>query len=162
MFSPKSVLAFCPVCTVAVAAGLGLSRWIGIDDTVSGVWIGGLTLSSSLWFANWLRSKYGLCAKTKHLNWMISGFFYLLVFIPLYYSGILGHPFNTLWGMDKLVVGTIFGSLVFLLSFWLDRKIREIHKKQLFNFQKVIIPVALLLLTSAVLFIITSVKIGIR
>jgi len=26
------VYAICPVCTVAVAGGVGLSRWLGIDD----------------------------------------------------------------------------------------------------------------------------------
>ena len=26
-------LAICPVCTVAVGAGIGLSRWLGIDDS---------------------------------------------------------------------------------------------------------------------------------
>jgi len=29
--------ATCPVCTVAIASGLGLCRYIGIDDVVSGL-----------------------------------------------------------------------------------------------------------------------------
>ena len=32
--------AVCPVCIVAVGAGLGLSEYLGIDDTIAGVWIG--------------------------------------------------------------------------------------------------------------------------
>ena len=32
--------AICPVCTVAVGAGIGLSRWLGIDDSITGLWIG--------------------------------------------------------------------------------------------------------------------------
>ena len=49
--------AVCPVCTVAVVAGLGLSRWLGIDDSVSGLWIGAVTVSISMWTINWLHKK---------------------------------------------------------------------------------------------------------
>src|SRR3972149_11759116 len=49
--------AVCPVCTIAVGAGLGISRWLGIDDAVSGVWVGGIILSSSFWLLDWLVKK---------------------------------------------------------------------------------------------------------
>jgi hypothetical protein len=32
----------CPVCTIAVAGGVGLCRYLGIDDLISGSWIGAL------------------------------------------------------------------------------------------------------------------------
>ena len=51
------VKAFCPVCTVAVGAGLGLARWLRIDDTISGLWIGGLTISMIMWTLSWLAKK---------------------------------------------------------------------------------------------------------
>src|SRR3989344_8410054 len=54
---PDSVYAVCPVCTVAVGAGLGLSRALGIDDAVTSVWIGGLILSMSYWAIDWLGKK---------------------------------------------------------------------------------------------------------
>lgn len=157
LLAPLSpVYAQCPVCTVAVIAGLGLSRWLGIDDTVSGVWIGGLILSSSFWLANWLERKYRLRTRFKYLNWAIVIPMYLLVFIPLQLKGITGHPFNTLLGIDKLVLGTIVGSLAHLLGIWADKKVRKIKGKQLFNFQKVVFPVALLLISSLTLWVITK------
>jgi len=54
---PTPARAVCPICTVAVGAGLGISRWIGIDDSVTGVWVGGLILSSGLWMADWVKKK---------------------------------------------------------------------------------------------------------
>ena len=54
----NEVDAVCPVCTVAVIGGLGLSRWLGIDDAITGIWIGGLIISLSLWFTDWLYKKY--------------------------------------------------------------------------------------------------------
>lgn len=148
--------AQCPVCTVTVIAGLGLSRYLGIDDTVSGVWIGGLILSSSFWFSNWLEKKHHLRSKFKYLDWAVIIPTYLLVFIPLQLRGITGHPFNTLWGIDKLVLGTLMGSTVYLLGIWLDAKVRKIKGKQLFNFQKVILPISFLAIASLVLWIITK------
>lgn len=38
-------MAICPVCTVAVGTDVGLCRWLGIDDVLSGIWIGGLIIS---------------------------------------------------------------------------------------------------------------------
>jgi hypothetical protein len=49
--------AVCPVCIVAVGAGLGLSQYLGIDDTISGVWIGGLTAAVAAWTINWFNKK---------------------------------------------------------------------------------------------------------
>jgi len=49
LFLPSYALAVCPVCSIAVAGGVGLSRWLGIDDTISGIWIGGLIISLAIW-----------------------------------------------------------------------------------------------------------------
>ena len=42
LISSRVAHAVCPVCTVAVGAGLGLAEWLGIDDSISGLWIGAL------------------------------------------------------------------------------------------------------------------------
>ena len=57
IFFIKPVQAVCPVCTVAVGAGVGISRLIGIDDSITGVWIGGLIISSGLWMGDFIRKK---------------------------------------------------------------------------------------------------------
>src|SRR3989304_8183686 len=54
---PPAAEAVCPVCTIAVGAGLGISRALGIDDAVTSVWIGGLILSMSFWFIDWIGKK---------------------------------------------------------------------------------------------------------
>ena len=55
--SVQTAYAVCPVCALAVGAGLGLSRYLGIDDAVSGIWAGALVISISFWFVDWLRKK---------------------------------------------------------------------------------------------------------
>jgi len=146
--------AICPVCTIAVGAGLGLSRWLGVDDTVSGVWIGGLIVSMTLWTADWLTKKN---LKIRGLRALTAIFYILITVLPLYWTGIMGHPYNKLWNMDKLLLGMIAGGLVF----WSVADLYEVIKSKnnghaLFPFQKIIMPVGTLLLLSLVFYIITK------
>ena len=150
--STQKALAVCPVCTVAVVGGLGLSRYLGIDDLVSSVWIGGLLLSVSFWSIDWLEKKYHLKTKFKYLEVAVIIFWYGLTLIPLIFTKVIGHPFNTVWGIDKIVLGTLIGSLVFLLGVWGDQKVRQIKGRQLFIYQKVVFPVVALIITSLILF----------
>ena len=79
----------CPVCVVAIGAGLGLSRWFGIDDVVSSIWIGAFLVAVILGTLMWM--------KKKHWNFpdcevVITLAYIFLTYIPLYYAKIVGHP----------------------------------------------------------------------
>jgi len=149
----------CPVCTIAVAGGLGLSRWLGIDDTITGIWIGGLLISSSLWTSDWIKKNNKLSNTRwvksfgKYLDYIISVVFYLLVFVPLSYKEIIGHPFNKIFGVDKLMLGTTLGTLGFLFAVYLDKKVRKIKGNQLFNYQKVVFPILFLCIISLIIYL---------
>ena len=149
MFFAKAAYAVCPICTVAVAAGLGLSRYLGIDDAVSSLWIGGIILSVSFWSIDWLTKKK---INFKYRNILVFIFWYGLTLIPLQLTGIMGHPFNTILGMDKILFGTVVGSVFFLLGILADKKVREKRGKQLFAFQKVVFPVVALAIISLVIY----------
>lgn len=148
--------AQCPVCTIAVIGGVGLARWLKIDDSITGLWVGGLLVSVSLWTLNWLHSK-------KWNFWMqealIPIFYYATAIIPLYYYNIIGHPANMLWRVDKLILGTIVGSIFF---FAIYLKYEDIKKKNnghaQFPFQKVVLPVLVLGALSLIFFLITRLK----
>jgi len=147
----KTAYAVCPVCTVAVGAGLGLSRWLNIDDAVSSVWIGGLILSSSFWLSSWADKKKSF--KSKNVNqFLITFLMYAVILIPLWFTKILGHPLNTIFGIDKILFGTFVGSIAFLLGVWADKKVRSLKGKQLISFQKVLFPVISLLIASFLIY----------
>ncbi len=60
LFAPiMSAQAVCPVCIVAVGAGLGLSEYLGIDDSIAGVWIGGMLIALSTWTISYCDKKDG-------------------------------------------------------------------------------------------------------
>lgn len=152
--SATPALAVCPVCTIAVGAGLGLSRWLGIDDSVSGVWIGGLMVSLTFWTADWLEKKN---FRIRGLRILTAIFYILLTILPLYWTGIMGHPLNTLWNVDKLLLGMIIGGLVF----WSVADLYEILKKHngghaWFPYQKIAMPVGAMFLLSIFFYIVTK------
>jgi len=129
----------CPVCAVAVGVGLGLSRWLKIDDAISGLWVGALLVSLSFVFAKWTR---------KYLTIVYFIFFLLTTIIPLYYFNIIGNPKNTLFGIDKLLLGIAAGIILFSGSTLLHTALKHTY----FPFQKVVIPVVTLTLASLILY----------
>ena len=70
----------CPVCTVTVIAGLGISRFLGIDDAVTSLWIGGFILSFSFITINWIDKKWPRL-KVQRFRLPIIALMYLLVII---------------------------------------------------------------------------------
>jgi len=155
LFSAKTSLAVCPICTIAVGAGIGFSRWLGIDDVITGLWLGGLIVSLISWTLNWLQKKKINFAGKKIVTVLA---YYILVFAPLYFfTDILGHAFNRLLGIDKILLGTALGSITFLLTtLWYEFLKRKNNNHAHFPFQKIAMPVGALLILSLVFFFITK------
>lgn len=153
LFSTAKALAFCPVCVVAVGAGVGLSRYLKIDDTVTGLWVGGLLVAISGWTVNFLTKK----------KWVFPGMtvlvplaYYAMVVAPLYRSEIIGHPLNKLWGIDKLILGIAIGSVFLLAGHMLYVYLKKNNGGHAhFPFEKIVLPVAPIVILSAVFYFIT-------
>lgn len=155
LFADK-VLAVCPLCTVAVGAGVGFSRWLGIDDTITGLWVGGLIVSLITWTEGWLEKKN---IRFKGRTFLIVIAYYALVVIPLYYSGIIGHPLNTLCfcNLDKLLFGIIMGSIAFWCGASWHSYLKEKNNNNVyFPFQKVVIPILPLIILSILYYFLTK------
>jgi len=141
--------AVCSVCIVAVSGGVGLCRWIGVDDTISGVWIGALILSMIIWTINWMNKKNIHFFFRNKITYIA---YYVLVIWPLYSTNIMGHPLNTVLGMDKILFGIILGTILLLLGVFINGALKKKNGgKAYFAFQKVVIPVILLILASLIL-----------
>jgi hypothetical protein len=151
-FLTGKALAVCPVCTIAVGAGVGFSRWLGIDDTVTGLWIGGLTVSMIIWTLTWLDKKAILFRGRTIVTTLA---YFALIVLPLYPMKIIGHPYNKLWGMDKLLLGILIGSLFFFLGAWSYNIIKEKRGQAHFPFQKVVMPIFPLIILSIIFYFLT-------
>ncbi len=141
--------AVCPVCTVAIGGGVLLSHYLGVDDLIIGVWVGGLTLSLGLWLAT---AKYLRRFDFPWFKWLLSVFFWITTILSLKQAGFIGHPTCKIHGHDKLLSGIIFGSVAFLLGYGLDFLLRRFNKKEpgkaFFPYQRVIVPLFFLILAS--------------
>jgi len=149
-----SAKAVCPVCAVAVGAGVGFSRYLGIDDTITGVWVGGLVLAMSLWTIDWLdRKKIQFNGRA----FITTLAFYALSVLPLYWMGIMGHPGNVFFGVDKILLGVLVGSAVFLASVsWYEDLKKKNGGHAYFPFQKVAMPVGALLAASLLFYLLIA------
>ncbi len=153
-FVPSFVQAQCPVCTVAIGVGVGLCRYLGIDDLITGLWIGALILAFGIITERWFFSRFKgyrniLNSLFRKFVWVV--LYYILTFVPLKLLGIVGNERNIFLYMDKLIFSSIIGMLGLLLAIWIDNLIRRNRNgKVLFYYQSVVIPVFLLLCISVV------------
>jgi len=143
--------AVCPVCTVAVGAGLGLAEWLGIDDLISGLWIGGLTVSLITWTIDWLNKKNIRFTGRKIL--VVIGY-YLIIISPLWAKGFIGkNPFNKFCGIDRLLFGIILGSALFAAGVIFHNYIRKRNNNvSYFKGQKIVFAVAPIIIASVILY----------
>lgn len=148
--------AICPVCTVLVSSGVGLSRYLGVDDSVSGLWVGGLTVSVIIWTLEWMKRK-NINFKGKTAVTVIG--YYALVLSSFYFTNLISDPIKTLCSCvsDKLFLGIVVGSA----GFWMGASWYYFLKEKNgghahFPFEKVVMPLTPLILLSIFFFFLTK------
>jgi len=143
-------LAICPVCVVAIGAGVGILKSYGIDDLVSGIWYGALILSTYFSIMDYLEKKNIRFLFRKLLVFILT---YLVFVAPIYLFEDIKLNLSTqkIFGMDRIVLGVILGSIILFLAKITDQKLREKNNgKGYFPFQKVIIPILYLIISSII------------
>jgi len=146
----KPALAVCPICTIAVASGVGLSRYLGIDDTITGLWVGGLTVSMIIWTLSWLDKKK-INFRGRALATIAA--YIAIIFIPLYFTGLFSNGASCVCGVNKLLLGIVTGAVGFWAGAeWYTYLKEKNHNRAYFPFQKVVMPIAPLIILSLVFY----------
>lgn len=141
----------CPICVVAVAGGLGFSRWFGVDDIITSLWIGALLMALVLWTISWLRKKKWNFLFSDIVVFLL---YYLFTYIPLYLAKIIGQG-NNVFGMDKVFFGSFLGTIIFILALWFNNYLKvKNNGKGYFIYQKVVVPFVVLALASLIAYFI--------
>ena len=137
-----------PICAVGIASGLGISRWIGIDDLTLGLWIGALILSFSIQFNIFLGKK----GKSFPFSfWVIFGGTWTLSFLPILKT-LTQDPSCNIFGFPRIICGSILGALtLFLVDKANNLMIKKHNKKVYFYYQRVIIPIIGLIIVSMII-----------
>lgn len=151
LFSTVKTYA-CPLCAAALTTGLGLTRYFGVDDTISGIWIGAWIIFLTVLSLQWL-DKHKI--KFKGRNILIGVDYYIVFLFMFYRLELIGHPLNTFWGIDKLLLGMITGSTLFLGATLLYQYWRK-HKPALIRipYQKLVMQISSLAFVSAFFYIV--------
>lgn len=141
-----TVYAQCPVCVVTVGGGLFIAKKLGIDSLLTALWISGLNTAIAFWLVSYIKKPKFL--KNPFLWTAIlfaSTWGYLAASKQMYHKG------DTFLHLDKVLTGLFVGTTVWLLGIWLDKLTRKLNGgKILFYYQKVIIPLFVLLATTGI------------
>ena len=141
-----NVYAQCPVCIVTVGGGLFIAQKLGVDSLLTALWISGLNTAIAFWFVSFIK-------KPKFLKnpfvWTV--LLFLSTYIYLASTKQMYHKNNTFLHIDKVLVGLMLGTIVWLFGIGVDKFIRKQNNgKVLFFYQKVIIPLSILIATTGI------------
>lgn len=154
LFVGLTAQAVCPVCTVAVVAGAGFSKMLGIDDTITGLWIGAVLVSAALWTIEWLNSKKIKFIGRKPLVFLV---WILMFYYSLVWANLVGSECDKIWGYPKLLVGMFIGAIIFGIGMIAENILRKKNAGEVYMyFQKVIIPTSFVCLASLVFYFLTK------
>jgi len=141
----------CDLCTLGVVAGLAVSRYLGVDDSVVGVWIGAVLVALVAMTNAALEKKNVRFAFRDEL---VALSYVVFTAVSFHYAGVVGIARNTFFRStsifaDKIVVSSIVGAIVLVAASktyqWL--KARNGGRAH-FPFEKVALPLAALALAS--------------
>lgn len=140
----------CPViCPPIIVSGSILSRYLGVSDLIVGLWSGAFIFILFLIFIKWLDNKRIKFLFRKPLFLFL---FFFLSYFPLYYFNyIIYYP--KFWIFDEFLLGSFFGIITIISSeLFNNYLLRKNNGKVYFKFQKVIIPIAFLLIISLLIY----------
>ena len=135
-----TVMAHCPLCTAATIVGVGVTRSLGWDDSIVGIFVGAMIVSSALWVNNILKKRNIGGNPFLRISSLTIATFVLTV-LSFYFAGIFG-PANIyrIFGIEKIIFGTVSGSIVSFAAFFASNKVKiKNDGKVLFNYQTMIL-----------------------
>jgi hypothetical protein len=158
IFNLSLVEAYCPLCVVGAGAGLTLTRWVGVDDSITGIWIAALLGAIAFWTDVWISKK----VKNLSAKWwrpLLTPLIYIVVFassIWSFYKFNLVVRYGTLFGLDKLTLGLLIGGIVFYIVNVTDDFVIEKNGKVLFPYQRIVISLGVMLILSLFIYILIN------
>lgn len=151
LIAPLPVLAHCPLCVAGAAVGITLTRWMGVDDSITGVWVAALLGAMSFWFYGWLISKK--IRQVEKYKSILKPLIYILVFASTlwsFYKFQLIIRMIQIFGLDKLTFGMLTGGVLFYIVDSIKLK------KHYFNYQKIVISLGSMVILSLIIYILIN------
>ncbi len=154
------VYAHCPLCTAAVGAAAVSAKYYGLDSSIIGLLIGAFGISSGLWIGlkvkKYFKFQLSVIVLASFLLTVLP-LLYLItdtVYLPLLLFGPAGSVLNKVYWINKMLLGSIIGGIITLLSYLLHLYIKKFNGKVLFPFQGVVLTLVFLSVSSLGLYFI--------
>lgn len=154
---PVPALAHCPLCVAGATVGITLTRWIGVDDSITGVWVAALLGASSFWFYSWLLGKKIKFVEKNKL--ILKPLIYVLVWgltLWSFYKFQLIIRMTQIFGFDKLTFGMLTGGILFYLVDIGDNYLIKKAGKVYFPYQRIIFSLGAMVILSFVIYILIN------
>jgi len=145
------VMAHCPLCTGATIIGVGITRSLGLDDSIVGVFVGGMIISTALWADKVLKKKnLGIKGNDKLRLLSLIALMSVLTLVTFYYAGLFGRGNSfRIFGIESLLVGSFSGGILSLGAFYYSNHLKNKNGgKVLFNYQTMVISLAVLMMNA--------------
>ena len=154
--------AHCPLCTGAVGAAAVGAKYFGVDSSIIGVFIGAFAISTGLWFARWLKSRFQKTIPFQTPIVVILSFILTVVplmkvepepiYFPVLLFGASGSLLNKAYWLNKILFGSALGAIASLAAYWLHLKVKAVKGKVLFPFQGIAFTLLSLAMISLIIF----------
>ena len=137
----------CPICTIAIGAGVGVAESLGVPTAVVGIWAGALLTLLGYWMIKF-------CDKRGWNFWGRNALLIGLSVAMIGFAYVGDIDYSPVWIWHILYIDPIlFGALVGMVVFILVEKLYEWMKRKNgghahFPFERVILPVVALALCS--------------
>lgn len=152
LFFAPAALAHCPLCVAGAGAGLTLSRWVGIDDSITGVWLAAFLGAISFWSETALIKKQELRLLLRPLIYI--GIFVATIWSFYKFNLIVTH--GEIFGLHKLTFGMIAGGILFYLVDVIDDLLIKKYGKVFFPYQRIVVSLGSMLLLSIGIYILIN------
>ncbi len=145
------VMAHCPLCTGATIIGVGITRSLGFDDSIVGVFVGGMIISTALWADKALKKKnIGIKGNEKLRLLSLIVLMSVLTLVTFYYAGLFGRGNSfRIFGIESLLVGSFSGGILSMGAFYYSNHLKNKNGgKVLFSYQTMVISLAVLIINA--------------
>lgn len=142
----------CPICTIAIGAGVGVAQKLGVPVAIVGLWAGALLTLLGYWLVKFFDKRgwkfWGRNALLIGLSVAMIAFAYVgdIDYSPQWFMGFIY--------IDPILFGTLVGMILFILVEKLYERMKAKNGGHAhFPFERVVLPVVALALASWVMYV---------
>ena len=155
--APLAQAQVCAMCTIAIAGGLGISRMLGVDDALTGVWLGAAIVALASFVSNACQKRWPAKKWVRPLVATLIVTFSLLTawwadqehLVSYQQVQCIKAPCPGVWHVSNLAWGMIIGAVMLGCGEYMDKALRKFKNdggRPYFPFQKVVVPVVFIIL----------------